>query len=62
MLANLLHVAGVKHVITVEGISGGSDNPHPLQERMWKLSGSQVRFYSFPLLPVAPEDSRDHVF
>jgi xanthine dehydrogenase/oxidase len=29
-----------KHVITVEGI-GNSENPHPLQERMAKLHGSQ---------------------
>lgn len=29
-----------KHVITVEGI-GDSENPHPLQERMAKLHGSQ---------------------
>lgn len=29
-----------KHVITVEGI-GSLDNPHPLQERMAKLHGSQ---------------------
>ncbi|GAA6041300.1 hypothetical protein JCM8097_001327 [Rhodosporidiobolus ruineniae] len=42
-LAPLVSVEG-KHVITVEGISGGSDNPHPLQERMWKLSGSQCGF------------------
>ncbi len=29
-----------KHVITVEGI-GNSENPHPLQERIAKLHGSQ---------------------
>ncbi|KAK4046018.1 hypothetical protein OIV83_006436 [Microbotryomycetes sp. JL201] len=27
-----------------EGALGSSDNPHPLQERMWKLSGSQCGF------------------
>ncbi|PMD30262.1 xanthine dehydrogenase-like protein [Hyaloscypha variabilis F] len=32
-----------KHVITVEGI-GNSENPHPLQERMAKLHGSQCGF------------------
>lgn len=41
-LAPLLSVEG-KHVITVEGI-GSSDNPHPLQERLWKLNGSQCGF------------------
>ena len=29
-----------KHVITVEGL-GNAENPHPLQERMAKLHGSQ---------------------
>jgi xanthine dehydrogenase/oxidase len=29
-----------KHVITVEGL-GNTENPHPLQERMAKLHGSQ---------------------
>ncbi|GAA6006159.1 hypothetical protein JCM10207_000545 [Rhodosporidiobolus poonsookiae] len=38
-LAPLVSIAG-KHVITVEAL-GDSDNPHPLQERMWKLNGSQ---------------------
>ena len=32
-------VAG-KHVITVEGL-GTTEDPHPLQERMAKLHGSQ---------------------
>jgi xanthine dehydrogenase/oxidase len=32
-----------KHVITVEGI-GNVDNPHPLQERIAKLHGSQCGF------------------
>ncbi|KAG6878051.1 hypothetical protein C0993_000374 [Termitomyces sp. T159_Od127] len=41
-LAPLVSVDG-KHVITVEGL-GNSDNPHPLQERMWKMSGSQCGF------------------
>ncbi|KAG6902926.1 hypothetical protein C0995_009317 [Termitomyces sp. Mi166 len=41
-LAPLVSVDG-KHVITVEGL-GDSDNPHPLQERMWKMSGSQCGF------------------
>ncbi|BGP22254.1 xanthine dehydrogenase/oxidase [Rhodotorula toruloides] len=41
-LAPLLILEG-KHVITVEGI-GSTDNPHPLQERMWKLNGSQCGF------------------
>jgi xanthine dehydrogenase iron-sulfur cluster and FAD-binding subunit A len=35
----ILVVVG-KHVITVEGI-GNVDNPHPLQERLAKLHGSQ---------------------
>ncbi|KAG4440065.1 hypothetical protein IFR05_004458 [Cadophora sp. M221] len=38
----LVGVVG-KHVITVEGI-GSLDNPHPLQERMAKLHGSQCGF------------------
>jgi aerobic-type carbon monoxide dehydrogenase small subunit (CoxS/CutS family) len=29
-----------KHVITIEGL-GHSENPHPLQERIAKLHGSQ---------------------
>ncbi|GAA5829050.1 hypothetical protein JCM11251_004108 [Rhodosporidiobolus azoricus] len=41
-LAPLVSIEG-KHVITVEAL-GNSDNPHPLQERMWKLSGSQCGF------------------
>jgi xanthine dehydrogenase iron-sulfur cluster and FAD-binding subunit A len=35
----ILAVVG-KHVITVEGL-GNAENPHPLQERMAKLHGSQ---------------------
>ncbi|PVH89172.1 xanthine dehydrogenase [Cadophora sp. DSE1049] len=38
----LVGVVG-KHVITVEGI-GNLDSPHPLQERMAKLHGSQCGF------------------
>ncbi|GAA5928017.1 hypothetical protein JCM1841_001821 [Sporobolomyces salmonicolor] len=41
-LAPLVAVEG-RHVITVEAL-GNSENPHPLQERMWKLSGSQCGF------------------
>jgi xanthine dehydrogenase/oxidase len=41
-LAPIVSVDG-KHIITVEGISS-SDNPHPLQERLWKMSGSQCGF------------------
>lgn len=41
-LAPLVCLEG-KHCITVEGI-GNSDNPHPLQERMFKLHGSQCGF------------------
>ena len=41
-LAPLVSVDG-KHVITVEGL-GDAENPHPLQERMWKMSGSQCGF------------------
>ncbi|KAF8064111.1 xanthine dehydrogenase [Lyophyllum atratum] len=41
-LAPIVSVDG-KHVITVEGL-GNSENPHPLQERMWKMSGSQCGF------------------
>ncbi|PBP21426.1 xanthine dehydrogenase-like protein [Diplocarpon rosae] len=37
----LIGVEG-KHVITVEGI-GDVDNPHPLQERIAKLHGSQIQ-------------------
>lgn len=33
----------MSQVITVEGI-GSSDNPHPLQERLWKLNGFQCGF------------------
>lgn len=32
-----------KHVITIEGL-GDVDNPHPLQERIAKLHGSQCGF------------------
>ncbi|KAL1959974.1 hypothetical protein VTO42DRAFT_642 [Malbranchea cinnamomea] len=38
----LVGVVG-KHVITVEGL-GTTDNPHPLQERIWKLHASQCGF------------------
>ncbi|OOF93955.1 hypothetical protein ASPCADRAFT_172899 [Aspergillus carbonarius ITEM 5010] len=38
----LIGVAG-KHVITVEGL-GNIDHPHPLQERLGKLHGSQCGF------------------
>ncbi|EER40577.1 xanthine dehydrogenase [Histoplasma capsulatum H143] len=38
----LVGVVG-KHVITVEGL-GSVDKPHPLQERMGKLHGSQCGF------------------
>ncbi|RAL03265.1 xanthine dehydrogenase [Aspergillus ibericus CBS 121593] len=38
----LIGVAG-KHVITVEGL-GNIDHPHPLQERLAKLHGSQCGF------------------
>ncbi|KAJ7166651.1 xanthine dehydrogenase [Mycena filopes] len=41
-LAPIISVDG-KHVITVEGV-GNQKNPHPIQERMWKLSGSQCGF------------------
>lgn len=41
-LAPIISVDG-KHVITVEGL-GNSLNPHPLQERLWKMSGSQCGF------------------
>ncbi|KAK4700783.1 hypothetical protein P7C70_g5458, partial [Phenoliferia sp. Uapishka_3] len=41
-LAPLVGVDG-KHVITVEGL-GNSEHPHPLQERLWKMSGSQCGF------------------
>ncbi|KAL8290642.1 hypothetical protein RQP46_002900 [Phenoliferia psychrophenolica] len=41
-LAPLVSVDG-KHVITVEGL-GNSEHPHPLQERLWKMSGSQCGF------------------
>ncbi|KAG6841815.1 hypothetical protein C0991_006699 [Blastosporella zonata] len=41
-LAPIVSVDG-KHVITIEGL-GDSENPHPLQERMWKMSGSQCGF------------------
>jgi xanthine dehydrogenase iron-sulfur cluster and FAD-binding subunit A len=41
-LAPIVSVDG-KHVITVEGV-GSPENPHPIQERLWKLSGSQCGF------------------
>jgi xanthine dehydrogenase/oxidase len=41
-LAPIVSVDG-KHVITVEGV-GSQENPHPIQERLWKLSGSQCGF------------------
>ncbi|KAJ6570341.1 molybdopterin binding aldehyde oxidase/xanthine dehydrogenase [Mycena sp. CBHHK59/15] len=41
-LAPIVSVDG-KHVITVEGV-GSPENPHPLQERLWKMSGSQCGF------------------
>ncbi|KAF7303760.1 Xanthine dehydrogenase/oxidase [Mycena indigotica] len=41
-LAPIISVDG-KHVITVEGV-GSPQNPHPIQERLWKLSGSQCGF------------------
>ncbi|KAF8211716.1 xanthine dehydrogenase [Mycena galopus ATCC 62051] len=41
-LAPVVSVDG-KHVITVEGV-GSQENPHPIQERLWKLSGSQCGF------------------
>ncbi|KAG6916535.1 hypothetical protein DXG01_006418 [Tephrocybe rancida] len=41
-LAPIVSVDG-KHIITIEGL-GNSDNPHPLQERMWRMSGSQCGF------------------
>lgn len=41
-LAPLVSVDG-KHVITVEGI-GDSSNPHPVQERIAKMHGSQCGF------------------
>ncbi|CAK5275238.1 unnamed protein product [Mycena citricolor] len=41
-LAPIISVDG-KHVITVEGV-GSPENPHPIQERLWKLSGSQCGF------------------
>ena len=41
-LAPLVSVDG-KHVITVEGI-GNSETPHPIQERIAKLHGSQCGF------------------
>ncbi|KAJ7054085.1 xanthine dehydrogenase [Mycena amicta] len=41
-LAPIISVEG-KHVITVEGV-GSPENPHPIQERLWKLSGSQCGF------------------
>ena len=37
---NDMYVVVGKHVITIEGI-GNAENPHPLQERMAKLHGSQ---------------------
>jgi hypothetical protein len=41
-LSPIVSVDG-KHVITVEGL-GNADNPHPLQERLWKMSGSPCGF------------------
>nr|GAT58891.1 xanthine dehydrogenase/oxidase [Mycena chlorophos] len=41
-LAPIVSVDG-KHVITVEGV-GSPEHPHPIQERLWKLSGSQCGF------------------
>lgn len=41
-LAPIVSVDG-KHVITVEGL-GNSENPHPLQERLWMMNGSQCGF------------------
>lgn len=41
-LAPIISVDG-KAIITVEGL-GNSENPHPLQERLWKMSGSQCGF------------------
>ncbi|KAJ7880705.1 xanthine dehydrogenase/oxidase [Mycena olivaceomarginata] len=38
-LAPIVSVDG-KHIITVEGV-GSPEHPHPIQERLWKLSGSQ---------------------
>jgi aerobic-type carbon monoxide dehydrogenase small subunit (CoxS/CutS family) len=39
-IADITRTVVGKHIITVEGI-GNSENPHPLQERMAKLHGSQ---------------------
>jgi xanthine dehydrogenase/oxidase len=46
--ACLFPLVGVegKHVITIEGL-GDAENPHPLQERIAKLHGSQ---WVFPIL------------
>ncbi|KAJ7896095.1 Molybdopterin-binding domain of aldehyde dehydrogenase-domain-containing protein [Mycena olivaceomarginata] len=41
-LAPIVSVDG-KHIITVEGV-GSPEHPHPIQERLWKLSGSQCGF------------------
>ncbi|KAF7354804.1 Xanthine dehydrogenase/oxidase [Mycena sanguinolenta] len=41
-LAPIISVDG-KHVITIEGV-GSPENPHPIQERLWRLSGSQCGF------------------
>lgn len=47
-LAPLVSIDG-KHVITIEGL-GNSDNPHSLQERMWKMSGSQCGFCTVSII------------
>jgi xanthine dehydrogenase/oxidase len=39
-IADVTRTVVGKHIITIEGI-GNSENPHPLQERMAKLHGSQ---------------------
>jgi xanthine dehydrogenase/oxidase len=50
-LAPIASVDG-KHIITVEGL-GDSENPHPLQERLWKMSGSQCGFCTVRIaLPI----------
>ncbi|KAJ6516474.1 Molybdopterin-binding domain of aldehyde dehydrogenase-domain-containing protein [Mycena sanguinolenta] len=41
-LAPIISVDG-KHVITIEGV-GSPENPHPIQERLWRLSGSQCGY------------------
>ena len=37
---NIGHIVEGKHVITIEGL-GSVDRPHPLQERMARMHGSQ---------------------